>query len=140
MEFSDIVQLLATGKVTTTDPVLAAQQAAPPQQSWEQRGASAVLQQAVAAPVAGRLQRLFGVTKLQINPQITGAQNSPDATLSLEQQISPDLDFTYIEDLSSSNPQVIRIEWTINPTWSAIALRQENGEFGIDFFYKKRFW
>ena len=74
MQFSDIVSLLATGKVTTTDPVLAARQPPPPEQNLEQKGASALLSQAVASPISGRLQRLFGVSKLQIDPQILGEQ------------------------------------------------------------------
>jgi translocation and assembly module TamB len=86
------------------------------------------------------LQRLFGVSKLKIDPQITGASNTPQATLTLQQQISRDLTFTYISDVTQSNPQIIRIEWAIDPRWSAIAQRDINGQFDLDFFYKKRFW
>ena len=139
LQFSDIVALLATGKVPTTDPVLAASQPAPPQQSLEQKGASALLGQAVVNPVAGRLQRVFGVSKLKIDPQIIGAQNTPQARLTLEQQINRDLTFTYIQDVTSSNPQIVRVQWDIDPRWSAIAERQENGEFGVDLFYKRSF-
>jgi translocation and assembly module TamB len=67
LQFSDIVALLATGKVPTTDPILAANQPAAPEQSMEQKGASALLGQAVANPVSGRLQRLFGVSKFKID-------------------------------------------------------------------------
>lgn len=139
LQFSDIVALLATGKVPTTDPVLAANQPAAPQQSLEQKGASAVLGQAVANPVSGRLQRLFGVTQLKIDPEIIGATNIPQARLTLEQQITKQLDFIYIQDVSQSNPELIRIEWDINPVWTAVAERDIYGEFGVDFFYKKRF-
>jgi len=139
MQFSDIVSLLATGRVPSTDPVLAAQQPAAPQQSMQQFGASAVLSQAVANPVSGRLQRLFGVTKLKIDPQIVGPENTPQARLTLEQQITKDLDFTYITDLTQGNQQIVRIEWAIDPTWSAVAVRQEDGQFGVDIYYKKRF-
>jgi translocation and assembly module TamB len=139
LQFSDIVGLLATGKVPTTDPVLAANQPPAPQQSMTQMGASAVLGQAVANPVSGRLQRLFGVTQLKIDPEIIGATNTPQARLTLEQQITKQLDFIYIQDVTQSNPQVIRIEWDINPTWTAVAERDIYGEFGVDFFYKKRF-
>jgi translocation and assembly module TamB len=137
LPFSDIVSLLATGKAPTTDPVLAAKEPAAPEQSWQQMGASTLLGQAVANPVSGRLQRLFGVTKLKIDPKITGAENTPQARLTMEQQITRDLTFTYIQDVTASNPQVLRVEWAIDPTWSAVALRQENGQFGIDFYYKK---
>ncbi len=139
MQFSDIVSLLATGRVPSTDPVLAAQQPAAPQQSMQQFGASAVLSQAVANPVSGRLQRLFGVTKLKIDPQIVGPENTPQARLTLEQQITKDLDFTYITDLTQGNQQIVRIEWAIDPTWSAVAVRQQDGQFGVDIYYKKRF-
>ena len=141
LQFSDIVGLLAAGKVPTTDPVLAASQPVPPQQSFQQVGASAVLGQALANPVSGALQRLFGVTQIKIDPQIIGGAgtNTAQATLTLEQQITKQLDFIYIQDLTSSNPQVIRIEWDINPTWTAVAERDIYGEFGVDFFYKKRF-
>jgi translocation and assembly module TamB len=138
LQFSDLVGLLAAGKVPTTDPVLAATQPPPPQQSVQQTGASAVLGQAVN-PVSSQLQRLFGVTKLSVDPEIIGATNTPQATLTLEQQITKQLDFIYIQDLTSSNPEVIRIEWDINPTWTAVAERDIYGEFGVDFFYKRRF-
>jgi len=57
----------------------------------------------------------------------------------LEQQITKDITFTYITDVTSSNPLVVRVEWALNRTWSAIAVRDENGFFGLDFLYKKRF-
>jgi translocation and assembly module TamB len=139
MEFSDMVSLLAGGSLNTTDPVLAARQPAPPQQNLEQKGASALLSQGVASPVAGRLQRLFGVSKLQIDPQILGQTNTPTARLSMEQQISKNLVFTYTQDVSSSNPQIIRVQWDIDPTWTAVAQRDERGEVALDFYYKKRF-
>ncbi len=139
MQFSDLATLLASGKLTTTDPVLAARQPTATQQSFEQTGASTLLGQAVGNPVSGRLQRLFGVSKLKIDPQITGASNTPQATLTLQQQITRELTFTYIQDITQSNPQIIRIEWAINPRWSAIAARDLNGSLDLDFFYKRRF-
>src|SRR5205823_6852847 len=108
LQLSEIVSLLASGKAPTTDPVLAAREPVAPQQSFQQAGASTLLGQAVANPVSGRLQRLFGVSKLKIDPQITGASNTPQATLTLEQQISKNLTFTYIQDVTKSNPQSLR--------------------------------
>jgi len=139
LPFSDIVGLLATGKTPTSDPVLAANQPPAPQQNLQQMGASTVLGEAVANPVSGRLQRLFGITRLKIDPQIMGQENTPQARVTLEPQVSREVFFTYIQDLRQSNPQVIRIEWAIDPTWSAVATRQANGQVGLDFFYKTRF-
>ena len=140
LEFQEIVSLLASGKTPTTDPVLAAHQPPAPNQSLQQAGASAILGQAVANPVSGRLQRLFGVSRLSLDPQISGdTGNSADATLTMVQQITREITFTYIQDVSQSEPSAIRIEWAINPHFSAIAKRDVFGEFALDFVYKKRF-
>jgi translocation and assembly module TamB len=138
LQFSEIVALLATGRAPTSDPTLLRQQSSDPQ-SWQQMGASALLGSAIASPVAGRLQRFFGVSKLRIDPTISGVENNAQARLTLEQQITPSVTFTYITNVTSSNPQIIRVEWAISRQFSVVALREENGLLGIDFFYKVRF-
>jgi translocation and assembly module TamB len=138
LQFNEIVALLATGRTPTSDPTLLTRQATAPQ-SWQQMGASALLGQAIASPVAGRLQRFFGVSKLRIDPTLPGVENNPQARLTLEQQVTQDLTFTYITNVTNSNPQVVRIEWAFSRDWSVVAIREENGVFGMDFFYKKRF-
>jgi translocation and assembly module TamB len=139
LEFQQIVSLLAAGKTPTTDPVLAAHTPAAPEQNLEQAGASTLLGQAVANPISGRLTRLFGVSKLSIDPQITGQTNTPQATLTFQQQVTKDITFTYIQDVTRSNSQAIRVEWSISPQFSAVAQRDIYGELDLDFFYKKRF-
>ena len=137
MQFSELVALLATGRAPSSDPSATAR-ASGAAQTWQQMGASALIGQAIANPVAGRLQRFFGVSKIKIDPLLTGVDN-PQARLTLEQQISPDVTFTYITNLNRSYAQVIRIEWDISKRWSVVALREENGLFGLDVYYKKRF-
>jgi translocation and assembly module TamB len=138
LQFSDIVALLATGR-TPDDATIAARQPTAPSQSWQQMGASALVGQAIANPAAARLQRFFGVSRLKIDPTISGATGNPQAKVTLEQQVTPDITFTYITDVANAQEQVIRVEWDFSQHWSAVAMRDENGEFGIDFLYKKRF-
>ena len=138
LAFNEIVALLATGRTPTSDPALVEQQNSAPQ-SWQQTGASALLGQAIASPVTGRLQRFFGVSNLRIDPTISGVENNPAARLTLEQQVTPEITFTYITNVTTTNPQVVQVEWSFSKTWSAVALREENGMFGVDFFFKKRF-
>jgi translocation and assembly module TamB len=137
LQFSDIVALLATGR-PPTDATLAVSQTGQ-SQSFQQLGATDLLGQAIANPVAGRLQRFFGVSRLKIDPSLTGITGSPEARLTVEQQITPELLFTYITDVSSTSTQLIRMEWSFNPHWSAILIREENGYVALDFAYKKRF-
>jgi translocation and assembly module TamB len=137
LQFSDIVALLATGRAPT-DPTLAVRDTGQ-SQNLQQLGASALIGQAIANPVAGRLQRFFGVSKIKIDPQLTGITGSPEARLTIEQQVTPELLFTYISDVSSTSTQLIRVEWDFNRRWSAILTREENGYVGIDFAFRKRF-
>ncbi len=140
LAFTDILALLTSGTVTTTDPVLAARQPLLQQQPYPQTGASAILGQAVSTPVAGTLQRLFGVTRLQINPQFVSGYATPRATVSVQQQVTPDLVFTYIQLVGQSNPQIIKVEWTIDRHWSAVVQRDYNGFFYLDLYHRRRFW
>ncbi|MDQ6676881.1 MAG: translocation/assembly module TamB domain-containing protein [Acidobacteriota bacterium] len=145
LQFADIVGLLATGK-TPSDPTLAARQT-DTQQSWQQMGASALVGQAIANPVAGRLQRFLGVSKLKIDPLLPGLGGggssaggaSAGARLSVEQQITPNIIFDYVVNTNSTSSQLVRVEWAFSKQWSVVVLREENSAFGIDFQYKKRF-
>ena len=137
LQFSDILALLATGR-TPSDPTLAINSNGQ-SQSFDQLGANTLIGQAIANPVAGRLQRFFGVSRIKIDPQLTGITGSPQARLTIEQQVTPEILFTYITDVSSTSTQLIRVEWAFNPNWSAILIREENGYVGLDFAYKKRF-
>jgi translocation and assembly module TamB len=133
-----VLALLATGSAPSSDPTLsAARQNAP--QSFTQLGASALIGQVVANPVSSQLQRFFGVSKLKIDPQLTGVENNPQARLTLEQQVTKNVTFTYITNIATANQVIVRIEWALNKNWSAVAVRDDNGLFGLDFFYKKRF-
>ncbi|MGH9721585.1 MAG: translocation/assembly module TamB domain-containing protein [Bryobacteraceae bacterium] len=138
MEFSEMLALLATGRAPTSDPTIAARSAAQPD-SFAQLGASAIVGQAIANPLSNRLQRFFGVSRLKIDPRFTGVESTPQARLTLEQQITRDLTFTYITNLTRSNPEVVRVEWSLSKQYSLLAIREENGVFGLDFLYKKSF-
>jgi translocation and assembly module TamB len=137
LEFSDIVALLATGR-TPDDPSLALRGNAPTP-TFEQLGASTLLGQTLATPLAGRLQRFFGVSRIKIDPQLAGVSGTPGARLTVEQQVTPDILFTYITDVANTSQQMIRAEWAFNQRWSAILAREENGYVGVDFEYKRRF-
>ena len=139
LQFQEIVALLAAGSTPTSDPTLLANQPSQPQQNYQQMGESALIGAAVADPVSSRLQRVFGVSQLKIDPAFTGGTQLPQARLTLQQQISSNVTFTYVSALNDPNTTVVRVEWAFNPQWSAVASRDENGIFSVNFFYKKQF-
>jgi translocation and assembly module TamB len=138
LQLNEIIALLTVGRAPQGAPSLAeAQNEAA--QSWQQVGASALVGQAVAAPIAGRLQRFFGVSRIKIDPRLTGVENNPQARLTVEQQVNRDITVTFITNLAGTQQQVVRLEWNFNPQFSMVALRDEDGLFGIDFLYRRRF-
>jgi translocation and assembly module TamB len=136
--YNEIISLLATGRSPSSDPALLSAQSTSPA-AYQQSGPSSLLGSAISTPVSGRLQRFFGVSSLRIDPTIPGVDANPQARLTLEQQVSPNVTFTYITNVTTSNPQIIQVEWAIGKKWSAVALREENGMTGLDIFFKKRF-
>ena len=138
LQFSEIVSLLTTGSSPTTDTGLRIQQSAITQPA-QQTAASALLGQVIASPVSGRLQRFFGLSGIRIDPTLPGIEYGAQARLTLQQQVTPDVTFTYITNVAQANPQVVSVEWAMSKQWSVVAQREENGLLGLDFFYKKRF-
>jgi len=94
---------------------------------------------AVSAPSSGALQRFFGITRVKIDPQLIGLDNTPQARLSFEQQISRDVSVTYVTSLNRAQYQLVRVQWDLSRQWSAIATRDENGVLSVDFLFKKSF-
>jgi translocation and assembly module TamB len=134
LTFQQIVQLLATN-TTPADPTIAARQPAAPQQSLTQMGESAILGQAVANPLASRVQRVFGISSLKVDPTLGGVAG-PSANVTLQQKIASNITFTYITDVRQTNAQIIRVDWGITPKFSAAGLRDFNGNVSITFYYK----
>lgn len=136
LQANDIIALLAVGRTPSTAGPLASSQT--PSTSYLTTGGNALLGQAIA-PATGRLQKLFGVTHLKIDPQITDVTSIPEARLTFEQQVSQDITITYITNTAVANQQIVRVQWDLNKRWSVVSLRDENGAFSIDVLYKKSF-
>jgi translocation and assembly module TamB len=138
LQFQEIVGLLAAGSTPTSDPTILANQPSQPPQSFEQMGESALVGKALADPVSSQLQRVFGVSQLKVDPTFVSGSELPQARLTLQQQISSNVTFTYVTALNDPNTLIIRAEWAFNQQWSAVATRDENGIFSVNFFYKKQ--
>jgi translocation and assembly module TamB len=132
----DIVALLTVGRTPQEASNVQTTQAAT-DISPLQSGANSVLGQAMV-PASG-LSKLFGVTNIKIDPLVQGITNTTQSRLTLEQQVSRAITVTYVTNLEQTSEQIFRIEWSINTQYSVVAVRDDNGEFGIDIQYKKRF-
>jgi translocation and assembly module TamB len=139
LQSSEIIALLAVGR----DPASAASQTAPGvgagSNSSVMGAGGNLLGQALSSQATNQVQRFFGASRVKIDPTLTGVDNIPQARLTLEQQVSKDITLTYITNLNRSQEQIVRVQWDLSRDWSAVAVRDVNGLFGIDFQFRKRF-
>jgi translocation and assembly module TamB len=139
LQSSEIIALLAVGRdPTALSNQLGARLPGTSSNSGMQTGGS-LLGQAATAQVNSKLQRFFGANRVKIDPTLTGIDNIPQARLTVEQQVSKDVTLTYITNLNRTQEQIIRVQWDLSRDWSAIAVRDPNGYFGIDFQFRHRF-
>lgn len=102
-------------------------------------GANALLSSALSNQVTGRIQRLFGVSRIKFSPSSTELGTLGGPVLTVEQQLSPDLTLTYETTTASSQYRVVEFEYTVNPRMSVRGFRDQNGIFGLELKFRKRF-
>jgi len=136
LQSGEIVALLTVGRApgSGVTPNLPSRN-----QGYLQSGANSLLGQAISSPVNGRLERLFGVSRIKIDPDLTGVTNTAQTRLTVEQQLSRDITITYITNLNRTQQQIVRLQWDFSKDFSLLAVRDENGIFGIDFLWRRRF-
>jgi translocation and assembly module TamB len=135
---NDIITLLAMGQTSTEVATRTGGVTQP-----GSAGASALLSEAISSQLGGRVERLFGITRFRVDPGLTelgtsGSGQNAAARVTVEQQVSSDLTVTYVSNVSSTQQQVIQVEYNVTRSISVVALRDQNGTFGIDIKFKKR--
>jgi translocation and assembly module TamB len=138
---NDIVTLLALGQTSSEAEVRGGGTGASQSAT---SGASAILSEAISSQLGGRLEKLFGITRFRVDPGLagvgsTGSEQNAAARITVEQQVTRELTITYVSNVSSTQQQVIQVEYNVNRNVSVVALRDQNGTFGIDIKIKKRF-
>jgi translocation and assembly module TamB len=140
LQSREIIALLAVGRDPQyTAGVPTGATTVNSQSSFLQTGGNTLLGQAVTQQISNRLQRFFGVSRIKIDPQLTGLDNLPQARLTLEQQISKEITLTYITNLNRAQEQIVRVQYDVDRNWSVLATRDGNGVFGIDVLFRKSF-
>ncbi|MBI2677305.1 MAG: translocation/assembly module TamB domain-containing protein [Candidatus Koribacter versatilis] len=131
----DIIALIALGR-TQEEAVLKPQS----QQNFTELASNAILGQAINATVSSRAQKLFGISKIKIDPQAGGPESNPLARVTIEQQVSDKVTLTYITNLSQSAQQIVQVEYNVNRNVSIVAVRDQTGvvSFQVKLRQRKR--
>ena len=109
-----------------------------PASGFAESASGALMSEAINQTVNNRMSKLFGVSSIRINPSVGGPDNNPNARLTIEQQVSNNVTFTYITNLAQSAQQVIQFEYNINSEYTVQGIRDENGVVSLDLLIRKR--
>jgi translocation and assembly module TamB len=129
----DIVALLAFGRTQQESAM-----GGTPSSGFAETASGAMLSQAINQTVGNRVSKLFGVSSIRINPSVGGPDNNPNARITIEQQVSNNVTFTYITNLAQSAQQVIQFEYNINSQFTIQGIRDENGVVSLDLLVRRR--
>ena len=123
---ADVINLITRGKTT--------QESAASSQSTD----SMIASQA-ASEVSSGVQKLAGISSLQIDPLIGGNNQNPSARIALQQRVTKNLLFTFSTDVSQPGSEMVQGEYQLNKHWSVSASRDQLGGVSVDGRYHTKF-
>jgi translocation and assembly module TamB len=133
---SDIIGLLAFGQTSEESAQLNQSQSA-----FNSETSSAILSAALNATVSNRVQKLFGVSRIKIDPQGLTTETSPTQTgpaVTIEQQVQNNLTLTYTTNVAQASQQIIQVEYNLTRNVSIVAVRDQNGVVSFDVRVRQR--
>ena len=134
---NDIIGLLAFGSTTEQSAML--QQNS--QSAFSQQASNAMLAAALNATLNNRAQRLFGNSRIKIDPQGLETETSPTQNgpaVTIEQQVKDNLTVTYTTNVAQASQQIIRAEYNVSRNISIVAIRDWTGVISFDVKIRRR--
>ncbi len=132
---ADVVSLLAQGRTQEEQSIYSSQQSA----AGVNGTTNALLSGALNATVSNRIQKLFGVGSVKIDPTYTGALGQSSARITVTQNIGQQVLLTYATSVNSTTQQLIQGQVNLSPTFSVTAVRDEADVFSLLFKVHKRY-
>jgi translocation and assembly module TamB len=120
---ADIINLIAFGKTQEAQ----AATSTPLSQTAEQSIASEVTGQ-----VTSRVQKFAGISHLSVDPTLGNNQQNAGATVTVQQRVTSKIFVTFSTDVTSTQRQVVQLEYQATPRVSVSGTRDQNGGFGFD--------
>jgi len=135
---SDIIALLALGRTSQESEQLQQQSG---QSLFTDEATNLIINQAINSTVSSRMQKLFGVSRIKIDPQGLTTETNPTARgpqVTIEQQFANNLSLTYSTNVSQSSQQIIQGEYYFNRNISVVGTRDQNGVVSFDVRVRRR--
>ena len=135
---NDIISLLALGGTAGESMNPALMGTSQYQPSVSAGSSTELIGQALSATMSSRAQRLFGASRVKIDPNVGEALNSGLARVTVEQQISNRLTLTYISSLNQTAQQIIQFEYNLDKGVSIVGVRDQTGVVSFVVLLRKR--
>jgi translocation and assembly module TamB len=135
---SDIIALLALGRTSEESEQLQQQSG---QNALSDEATAMIINQAINQTVSSRLQKLFGVSRIKIDPQGLATETNPTARgpqITIEQEFANNVSLTYSTNVSQSSQQIIEGEYFFTRNVSAVGTRDQNGVVSFDVRIRRR--
>ena len=135
---SDIIALLALGRTSEESEQLQQQSG---QGMFSDEATSLIINQAINSTVSTRMEKLFGVSRIKIDPQGLTTETNPTARgpqITIEEEFANNLSLSYSTNVSQSSQQIIQGEYYINRNVSVLGLRDQNGVVSFDVRVRQR--
>jgi translocation and assembly module TamB len=135
---SDIIALLALGRTSEESEQLQQQSG---QTLFTDQATNLIINEAINQAMGNRMQRLFGVSRIKIDPQGLTTETNPTARgpqVTIEQQFANNLSLTYSTNVSQSSQQIIEGEYYFNRNLSVVGTRDQNGVVSFDVRIRRR--
>jgi translocation and assembly module TamB len=135
---SDIIALLALGRTSQESEQLQQQSG---QTMFTDEATNLIINQALNSTVSSRMQKIFGVSRIKIDPQGLTTETNPTARgpqITIEQEFANNLSLTYSTNVSQSSQQIIEGEYYFNRNVSVVGSRDQNGVVSFDVRVRRR--
>ena len=135
---SDIIALLALGRTSEESEQLQQQSG---QTLFNDEATNLIINQAINSVVSNRMQKLFGVSRIKIDPQGLSTETNPTARgpqITIEQEFANNLSLSYSTNVSQSSQQIIQGEYYFNRNLSVQGTRDQNGVVSFDVRIRQR--
>lgn len=123
---ADIINLVARGKTTE-------------EQAASSQSTDSMIASQVAGQLSGGIQKLVGISSLQIDPTLGGNNANPSARIAIQQRITKNLLFSFSTDVSEPGSEIVQGEYQINKRWSVSVERDQVGGISVDGRYHHKF-
>lgn len=132
---SDVFALLALGRTQEEAQLYQERQ----MQAGTDPTTSALLGGALNATVSNRVEKLFGVGSVKIDPAFVGTLGNSSARITVQQQLSRQITATFATNVNSSAQQLIQVQYDLNHSMSIVVTRDESGVFSVVYKLRKRY-